>query len=69
MEILGRIVVCKSDLMKIDLMKILVGHIVTIVIAYNCEGCYCHSLSFFRGMLSSQLVISEAAIVIADDDK
>ena len=62
-DTLVRIVVCKSDL-----MKILVGHIVTIVIAYNCEGCYCHSLSFCRGMLFSQLVISRAAIVIADDD-
>ena len=45
------------------------GHIVTIVIAYNCEGCYGHSLSFCREMLLSQLVISGAAIVIADDDK
>ena len=47
-ETLVRIVVCKSDL-----MKILVRHIVTIVIAYNCEGCYCHSLSFCQGVLFS----------------
>jgi CO dehydrogenase nickel-insertion accessory protein CooC1 len=59
-----KVVECKSDL-----MKILVGHIVTIVIVYNCEGCYCHNLSFSRGMLLSQLVKSEATIVIVDDDK
>ena len=59
MEILGRIVVCKSDLMKIDLMKILVGHIVTIVIAYNCEGCYCHSLSFADGCYCHSLSYQE----------
>jgi len=42
-EPLVKIVECKSDL-----MKILVGHIVAIVIAYNCERCYCHNLSFSR---------------------
>ena len=36
-----KIVVCIS--VKI---KNLEGHIVTIFIAYNCEGCYCHSLSY-----------------------
>jgi hypothetical protein len=63
-EPLVKVVECKSDL-----MKILVGHIVTIVIVYNCEGCYCHNLSFSRGMLLSQLVKSGAAIVIVYDDK
>jgi len=32
--------------------KNLEGHIVTIVIAYNCEGCYCHSLSYQEQLLS-----------------
>ena len=63
-EPLVKIVECKSDL-----MKILVGHIVTIVIDYNCEGCYCHNLSFSRGMLLSQLVVSGTAVVMFDDDK
>jgi len=46
-EILVKMVVCIS--VKI---KNLEGHIVTIVIAYNCEGCYCHSLSYQEQLLS-----------------